>query len=254
MNGFSVAGPFALVVALAPPSFGSVHGTPLAHGGAAQHELAQERNCGPAELPKALPPVETIVNVASLTSAIAADSLSRPSSDVTFSMRFLSNGQAAWVRPIGVSSPGEHARLQALVAAHTRLQSAANEPWAVRVQITAGESTRYTVSRSQECPVERVAEVPGAMGTGLAMASVDDIRALRSSGEARAAVQVGSTGQILDVELVRSSGSKIQDDIILQVARESRYLPALVDGFPIVGRFDQRTRVRTRATVRTRVN
>lgn len=253
MNGLSLAVPYALVVALAPSVFGSAYGTPLAQSGAPQHELAQERNCGPAELPKALPPVETIVNVASLTSAIAADSLSRPSSDVTFSMRFLSNGQVAWVRPIGVRSPGEHARLQALVTAHTRLQSAAKEPWAVRVQITAGDSTRYIVSRSQECPVERVAANPGAVGTSVGMASMDDLRALRSSGEARAVVEVGSTGQILDVELVRSSGSRVQDEVILQIARESRYLPALVDGIPIVGRFEQRTRARTR-TVRTRVH
>ena len=253
MNGLTLAVPFALGVALAPSVFGSAKGAPRAHGGAEQHGLAQERDCGLAQLPKALPPVETIINVASLTNAIAADNLSRPSSDVTFSIRFLTNGQAAWVRPIGGSSPGEHARLQALVAAHTRLQSAAKEPWAVRVRIPAGDSTRYTVSRSQECPVERVSENPGVLGTGMAIASIDDIRALRSNGEARAVVEVSSTGQILDVELVRSSGSRIQDEVVLQLARESRYLPALVDGIPIVGRFEHRTRARTR-TVRTRVN
>ena len=236
MNGLHVAASFALLVALAAPGLGQAY--------------PQNRNCSPAAAPKTLPPADGIVNVAALTSAIAAEPALRPSADVTFSVRFLGNGQAEWVKPIGAASQEELMRLQSIVAAHTRAQTAAKEPWSVRLRITGGEPLGYEVSRSHVCRVEKAAANSGEIGTGIAMASIEDIRALQQMNEAHAVVEVGPTGQIRDVRLVRSSGSRIQDDLIMQAAREARYLPAVVDGFPVPGRYELRTRTRTR----TRVN
>ena len=259
MNGLHVVAPFALFVAVSPMVFDPSTAGVLAHrfsAGQKTLERVQDRACEPAGFPKTLPSADAVVNTATLTRAVAADSTLRLSADVTFSVRFLRNGQPEWVKAIGTDVRAEQARLQAIVAAHTRSQAAAKQPWNVRLQLLAGDSVRYAVARSQECPVERVVTAnPGAVGTGLAMASMEDIRALRSSGEARAVVEIGTNGEILDVELVRSSGSRIQDELVLQLARESRYHPAIVDGIPVVGRFEHSTRVRTRtSTVRTRVN
>lgn len=258
MNGFHAATPFALVAAFV--SYGSLFPSRAipddARGSRARQEVVQDRKCAPAEFPKALPPVEAILNVATLSQALAADPIARPTGDVTFSMRFLGNGQPEWVRPIGVSSPSEYVRLQAHVAAHTRPQPAAKEPWNVRLQVTGGDSVRYAVGRSHFCPVEQIRVANrGAMNTGLSMASADDMRSLRSGGQNHVTVEVSSTGEILDVRLARSSGNRLQDDIVLQGAREARYKPAIVDGIFVPGRFDERSRISTgTATVRVRVN
>jgi len=56
-------------------------------------------------------------------------------------------------------------------------------------------------------------------------------------------VIIAPTGLVSDVRLSQSSGFRDLDDQLVQTLRMRRYLPALVDGFPIISwwRTDGRT-------------
>ncbi|MGI8617750.1 MAG: TonB family protein [Gemmatimonadaceae bacterium] len=68
-------------------------------------------------------------------------------------------------------------------------------------------------------------------------------------------VDVSATGRVLGVDLVQRSGSHFVDDQALKTARAGSYRPALVDGIPVAGRYEfrSRTRVRTRTRAGTRL-
>lgn len=138
-------------------------------------------------------------------------------------------------------------RVQRLIAEHTKGQSAAKEPWSLRLQVLPGDSVQLRLSRSEICPVERIAD-PMPAGGGSFRLDRAEMAELQRAGPVTISVVVSATGSVLGIEMLESSRSRIVDDQALKRAREGRYRPALVDGIPVAGRYEfgSRTRVRIR--------
>jgi outer membrane biosynthesis protein TonB len=189
---------------------------------------------------------QQLVDTAALRGAIAAEAGLPAGGSVLYSVRVGEDGSVAWVRPIETGlAPEAEARVQALVRASLR-GARSPEPWHLRVRVALGAAPEVRVGRSEVCPAVR-AESSASREPGV-VASVITTREraeLRGAGPVEVRVRVGLAGEVLEVRLERSSGSRLQDEFTMDAARRSgRYLPELVDGIPVEGWYSITTRVR----------
>lgn len=200
--------------------------------------------CDVAELPKQLPAAPAIVDAAGLERALAAAfPQGLPPHGVLFSIRFTQEGQVQWVEAIDGELPqAQPDQLQQLVIRTIRNQPAAGQPWSLRLQIVSGGIDALRVGRSETCPVERIMTSASRIAKGVATMSMDDLADLQRAGPFRVGVWVGASGQVLNIEMLQSSGSRIQDEMALKAARDGKYLPALVDGIPVAAQYEIRSR------------
>lgn len=206
----------------------------------------QARTCPVASVPKQLPEVAALLDVEGLRREIAREGAAGPSDgEMVFSIRFSAEGQREWVEQVGTDPGAPRSRLRRLAGDHVRLQSRSREPWSVRLHVTAGDSMQFRVERSQVCPAQPVVD-RGAVSTGTMIVSGDELRELQRSRDGSFAVEVGPTGAVLKVEVLQSTGSQVRDEQMLQRARMMRFRPALVDGIPVAGRFEVKSRMRAR--------
>lgn len=215
----------------------------------------QGRRCPKASVPEQLPDLATVVDLEGLQRALAAELAdSVPAGDMLFSIRFAREGQREWLERIRGESADvpRDLRVQRVIAEHLRIQPPARAPWSLRLQVIPGDSIQLRISHSEVCPVELIAERPAAAGAGFELMNREELEGLRRAGPVVVGVDVSATGRVLGVDLVQRSGSRVVDDQALRTARESRYRPAVVDGMPVAGRYEYRSRTRVRTRVRTR--
>jgi TonB family protein len=195
------------------------------------------RSCAADAHPRVLPSVASLLDSASL--AVAADFVD---GSALLSLRFSEEGAPVWVRPLASDLPADgQARLRAAVEAAVRPQPGGRQPWNVRVRMASGGSVE--VGRSERCAVEVVSS---GTGSAVAVLTPQELNEFARAGPFRVDVRVGTAGEVRDVRLSRSSGSRLQDDMALRQARENRYLPELVDGFPVEAVYVVDARGRTR--------
>ena len=242
----------AVAVLFASALLASSAGAAVSSGGAPSPSdtgRSQGRACPIATTPARLPDIATLLDVDAFLLALAAEPIDTAAADrMVFSIRFSPNGEREWVQALG--DPGDaaqRARLQRLIAAHLKQQTAATEPWALRLQIRPGDSAQLSLAHSEVCPVEIIPGRATNAGGSLGLLDREEMEELRRARPVEVTVEVSPTGQVLAAELRRRSGSRILDDEALNRARDSKYRPALVDGFPVTGRFvlGSRTRVRS---------
>ena len=211
----------------------------------------QGRTCPAATTPARLPDLAALLDVTAFLQGFASDSIAQASVEpMIFSIRFAPTGQREWVQAVGAGSGAARlAHVQRLIATYLKQQTAAKEPWSLRLRIMPGDSVHLSLAHSEVCPVELIPERSTASGGSLGLLDREELAELRRAGPVEVEVDVSPTGSVLGVDLRRRSGSRIVDDQMLKRARESRYRPALIDGFPVAGRyvFGSRTRVRVRS-------
>ena len=192
------------------------------------------RRCEVAKRPRALPALAAVVDSAGLLQALAADSaLKGAAGSVLLSLRFEPAGALAWARPIEGDLPaGAQARVQGIVQRFLRSAGRQDEPWSVRLRVQVGTAPELRLGRSEICPVQHA---PGAVQTMAERLTGQDIAEMNRAGESRIQVRVSPGGQVMDIRVVQSSGSRIMDDMMVRSSRESRFLPELVDGIPVEG-------------------
>ena len=192
------------------------------------------RRCEVAKRPRALPALSAVVDSAGLQQALAADSTLRGAAgSVLLSMRFDAAGALGWVRPIEGDLPeGAQAAVQQIVQRFVRGGARQDEPWSVRLRVQAGAAPELRLGRSEICPVDHG---PGASARATEQVTGQDIAEMNRATESRIQVRVSPQGQVADVRVLQSSGSRILDDMAVRSARESRFLPELVDGIAVEG-------------------
>ncbi|MCR4342135.1 MAG: energy transducer TonB, partial [Gemmatimonadaceae bacterium] len=205
----------------------------------------QQASCPLATAPRQLPEVAAIVDVDGLRRALTLDSaVARMPGEVVFSVRFASDGQREWVEVIGhETETNDEARIQRRIEEYLRTQAPTPGPWSVRLHVLPGDPIQFRLPRSQACPVTRIERgVPPPLGS----LSAQDLAEIRRAGRYRVGVNVSATGAVLSVEMLQRSGSRIVDDMALELARRGKYRPAVVDGIPVAARYEERSRTRVR--------
>lgn len=247
METLREAGRVATAVLMATAMLAGVSRASIRNAGAfnAGGVQEQERTCSPAAAPKQLPDVAALFDLEGLRREIAREGAMGPADgEMIFSVRFAADGQREWLQQIGTDPNAPPSRVQRLAVTHLLPQAPGREPWSVRLHVTSGDSLQFRVARSEACPVQRIERaIPPSLGP----MSSQDFAELRRAGRYRVGVNVSATGVVLSVEMLQRSGSRMVDDSALNVARRSKYRPALVDGIPVAARYEEESRTRVRS-------
>lgn len=211
-------------------------------------EPAQGRSCPVATAPARLPDVSAIVDVEALRIALTPVLAGAPTAgDMLFSVRFKKNGQNEWVQAIGDDADeGIRPAVARLVAAHLRSSGASPEAWSFRLAVIPAETVQFQVNRSEVCPVEIEPGQP-AFDRRLTFTTRErPMGAGQPLGDWIVLVDVSPAGKALNAYMRERSGNQSIDDQAIRYARAGRYRPALVDGIPVSGRYEIRSRARVR--------
>jgi len=203
--------------------------------------LAQNRHCGPAEKPTTLPPVRAVLDSARVVQGLSA-SLLAPKG-VLLSLVYTQFDSFPQIHVLDASIDSA-----SLLLAHAVVPEKSKQPWAVRVRIagvrgdSGTDAVALTLERSVYCPPVLVTR-PELRELLLVQSRPGDRVMPNLSFRINADVIIAPTGLVSDVRLSQSSGFRDLDDQLVQTLRMRRYLPALVDGFPITSwwRTDGRT-------------
>lgn len=239
----------ALAVLLGSATLASVSWASKPHSGVFRNselQAGQKRSCSIATLPKQLPEAGALLDLEGLRRAIAIDSTAiDPEAEIIFSIRFAADGQREWLERIHAEGGARlPSRVQRLAIDLLRPQARSREPWNVRLHITTGDSTTFRVRRSEVCRAQRIVE--GGLRRVGGIATGEEFAEMRRAREGRFAVEVSSTGAVVRVALLQSTGSRVFDDEMMQSLRATRYHPELVDGIAVEARFEISSSVRMR--------
>lgn len=196
-----------------------------------------DRRCGAAVLPVSLPPVDSVLDSAAAAAAFAADS--NAPDQALLSVAFLRTGHPRPVHslPQLIPVPGlDHA--ERIVNAALRAQRPGSA-WGVRILVKVGPPARLSVERSSYCEpghylgTVRVTHVTHTVMRGSDIANLQ--AELAAAEPCTVRFTLDTLGTSVEARIVKSSGSRFMDDLALDGAGSARYLPALLDGFPIDG-------------------
>lgn len=200
----------------------------------------QPDSCAPSPVPSQLPSVGDLVDTAALTQHLGQATTQRP--PVTFTMEFGSDGS---LRRLGLLNEVGDARaielLRSALASSVRPQPAA-APWTIRLRIPVDSDTTTRVERSEFCPPMPMDSPGPQLGYAVAPMTLPELEELRRAGPFRIRLRIDAAGVVRQADLVQSSGSSFQDRFALDRARERRFRPALLDGVPVPGWYEIRSR------------
>lgn len=158
---------------------------------------------------------------------------------VEVSVRYGDDGRLAWARAIGGTMVRPRvAELERMLGA--ALVEETTPDWGVRIRVVGGEVD--AVLPSVACPPERGALIARAVPP------VGTDREVQEAWQARGRqleLEVGldSGGRVMEVRLVRGSGSRLLDQYAQDLARAHRYYPKLHDGIGVPSRLAVRLQI-----------
>lgn len=147
------------------------------------------------------------------------------------SIRYGSEGTLQWVRVLGDTlQDARTAELERLVGSAVPMDG--KPDWGVRVAFT-GDGRAVRVLPAVVCPAYAVSRMHTPLPLGSAYEIAELRRARGRTAEAR--VLLDDRGRVMDVEIARTSGSRLLDRYVLALARNTAFRPHLHDGFPVAG-------------------
>jgi hypothetical protein len=190
--------------------------------------LAQlpERSCTPTEHPKTLPSVSALVDSARIVRGLTGPDVAPKG--ILFSLVYGESDSFPQVHVIesSIDSAG-------LLLANTFVPQKPKKLWAVRLRVSAAAAPTVTLERSIYC-LPRLAQTQDRLGDNFLVNVSPGDRALRNLNiRIKANVIIAENGVVSEVQLSQSTGFRDYDDQIVQFFRMRRYLPALIDGFPV---------------------
>lgn len=210
----------------------------LATAQVAGGESAVERECALSDEPETSPPVSTLADSATLTTT-----LSELHPDVLaqryglYSVRFDDAGAVQWIAQLRTNVPEEYQdTVSATLSDHLTRTGGGGER-GVRLGLVLGPESELVAGPPRVCPPVR-REQRRRLGTGSTSIAADELDDLRRAGQARLRVQVSPSGTVRSVQLLRSSGSSVKDDMALEAMQDAVFAPALQDGVPVEGRLE----------------
>jgi TonB family protein len=162
-----------------------------------------------------------------------------PGDTVELSVRYGDDGRLGWVRAIRTPRDASRvAELEQLLTAS--LQEEGPPDWGVRIRIVGGGVE--PLLPSVICPAER-----GVRHTQVLVPSPTTLErqeAWQARGrEIEADVGLDAEGRVVNVRLMRSSGSRMYDQYVTDLVRSYQYEPKLHDGIGVAGVLRLRYRV-----------
>lgn len=152
-----------------------------------------------------------------------------PGDSVELSIRYDDEGRLTWVQTLhSTMEPDRVRELERLV--RSAIEEDGPEDWGVRLRFVAGDVDAVLPSVICE-PVYRLNALPlgGPIGTSQEMAELYSALGRRFDVE----VALDEMGRVMDARLPYSSGSRLLDQYVLDLARGSRYDPKLHDGIGV---------------------
>jgi len=202
---------------------------------------AQNRHCGPAAKPATLPPVSALLDSARIVHGLSASVLAP--NGVVLSLVYSESDSFPQIHVLDASIDSA-----GLLLANAVVPQKSKQPWALRLRIagvrgdSGTDAVALTLERSVYCPPVLVTR-PELRDLLLVQSHPGDRVMPNLSFRINADVIIAPTGLVSEVRLSQSSGLRDFDDQLVQTLRMRRYLPALIDGFPIMSwwRTDGRT-------------
>ncbi|MGH7520161.1 MAG: energy transducer TonB [Gemmatimonadales bacterium] len=193
---------------------------------------AQEpvRRCRDSNNPRKLPALGALLDSARAVGEL--DALPLPANGLVISLLYDEEDSLPDARPLATDSAT--ARAARIIADAARPQRP-NGVWAVRLRMEGGSVVGLAVQRSTYCP---------PVLTGVPARNRRVVVDLRDSDRRPptgtlvkfiAEAEILEDGSVGEVRVVRSSEMKSLDEEIVRDIRLRRYLPALLDGFPVPG-------------------
>lgn len=209
---------------------------------AAEVEGARGRRCSFVAQPEAMPSFEELVRIGTRGSLSLWGRGAGAGDSLELSIRYDDEGRLAWVRTLDATVTADRvAELERLI--RSAVEENGPEDWGVRIRFVGGAVE--TVLPSVICDPVRTstAQVMSApVGTSREMAEL--YSALRRRFTVRVALD--ERGRVLDARLPHSTGSRLLDQYVIDVARSSQYDPKLHDGVGIPSILDITVRYRRR--------
>jgi len=200
----------------------------------------QPDSCAPSPVPPQLPTVGEVLDTSGVRQRLAP-ATSQPS-PIVFTIEFSSVGAVSGVRvaeAVGDSQSVDF--LRTALASSIRPQRPA-PPWSIRLRVAPDRGTPISVERSEFCPPTPLDSQGPQLAHAVTPMTLQELEELRRAGPFRIRVRVDAAGLVSRAELVQSSGSSFQDRFALDRARERRFRPARLDGVPVPGWYEIRSR------------
>lgn len=189
------------------------------------------RRCTYADEIDRLPTLDMVLPAGSAASIRLWGYGGDPADTLTVSIRYGPEGTLQWVRVLGDTlEDARTAELERLVGSAVPMDGKPN--WGVRVAFT-GDGRGARVLPAVICPAYAVSRMPTPMPLGSAYEVAELRRARGRTAEAR--ILLDDRGRVMDVEIARSSGSRLLDRYVLALARNTAFRPHLHDGIPVGG-------------------
>ena len=194
-------------------------------------DVGADRRCVYSDALDRLPSLDMVLPAGSAASIRLWGYGGDAADTTTLSIRYGPEGTLQWVRVVGDTvEDARTAELERLVGSAIPMDG--KPDWGVRLAFT-GDGRRARVLPAVICPAYPVSR----MRTPLPLGTAYELAELRSARGRTAEVRVllDDRGRVIDVEISRSSGSRLLDRYVLHVARDTSFKPHLHDGFPVGG-------------------
>jgi TonB family protein len=199
---------------------------------------AQADDCRPAPTPLLLPAFDQVVDSVALADYVVGETDSTRAMGVLLALRFGEDGALERIAMLESTVPPDEARpVGAAVGSLVRPQPP-GRVWGIRVWVESGPAPGFGVARSELCEPVPV-NSPQLLSTTILVDAVE-LEEMRRAGAFVVRMLVSDKGHVLQANLVRSSGSNLNDDAVMRNARTLRFRPGTLDGAP----FEMWTEVR----------
>ena len=188
--------------------------------------LAQQRRCGETRTPKQLPAPSALVDSARAMADLSEAGI--PPNGMVFSLLFREADSFPTIRPLDPSH-----EQSAVLLSRAVLPQQSKTMWAIRVRVAGGPAPTLMLERSSYCPPVVVATAPGTSRVVVSMRAGDQLPAANRRLRFVVEVQVTEGGAVQSTKMVQRSGIQDFDEELQREWQARRFLPALLDGFPI---------------------
>jgi len=202
--------------------------------------LAQQRQCAPTENPKTLPAPSALLDSARAVQGLSPEILGPHG--VLLSLVY---GESDSLPDVHVlDAPVDSANL---LVAGALVPQKSKHLWAVRVRLAragaGSDAVTLTLERSTYCPPVVITKPADLREVIMVNPHPGDRIMPNLNIRITADVIIAPSGLVTEVRLSQSSGMREWDEQVVQMLRMRRYLPALIDGFPVTSwwRTDGRT-------------
>jgi len=196
----------------------------------------RDRKCSPSDNPKHLPAVDKVVDSAALVQSLRDSGNGEGHATVT--LVFDSGGTVgtATILESDLPAPASNATLE-VVKNSARPQKPGREAWALRLRLASGPQASAVAEKAILCPAVAIKPGPGEIH-GI-IVDLDRIDRSQLTYEWRhhippIEVIVGTDGTPLDARILTPSGNLQVDWAFTKLASSLHYLPALMDGMPVL--------------------